>query len=778
MKTPIYLSQSATEMGIACLRMTMATYGVHVGVEQLRLVIGVSRDGADLDALGRAAEKWGFTSLVLSTPMSAAGDLRDQQPCFPFIAQWKDGHTVVVIGRNTEGWEVIDPIYGRKRVSDSEVLEGFSDNSLYLQPSNQLLTSGKPRTMMKTLTENFAGSRQGVLYVVLAGLALVVPGILTPGMIRVFVDSYLTAGDRDSAGIIVFGLALALVLTVTLTALQIYALRRLTTITVARASARFVWHLMRMPAWFYAQRDATTLAFRISVTGKIAELMSGPFATAILAQVTSAFFLIIMFTLSPILGGVALLGYAIVIALLWRIGPVRLEVKQRQAREVAVTATHIGVSVRVLETLKATGSESVAFDRIFSSMGRHLSLGNTHLWAMLGMLPIFMSGLIGAMVLSVGAVLVINGVITQGTLAAFTILLAGFIAPLSALIPSIDEFFRARGAIETINDVLDQPVDTLLVDSYADKPHAVATVGTASPLQNEAPDESPDESLNESATFSMGERPVAQELDGSREGLDDLSAIVQQGRKRRTRMSVDPWAALIELHGVNFGYVLDGPALLSDISITIEPGRLVAIVGQSGSGKSTIGRLIAGLYQPWSGHISIDGRRLNDYPRAARAQEVGFVDQDTVIYRANVRENITMFDRDIADRDVIAAAKAALIHDDIIARPGGYEALLAEDGLNLSGGQRQRLGIARGLVRQPRLLILDEATSSLDARTEAHIVEKLRDQGCTSLVVAHRLSTVRDADEIIVLDHGVIVERGTHRQLAARDGLYRTLMDA
>ena len=149
-----------------------------------------------------------------------------------------------------------------------------------------------------------------------------------------------------------------------------------------------------------------------------------------------------------------------------------------------------------------------------------------------------------------------------------------------------------------------------------------------------------------------------------------------------------------------------------------------------------------------------------------------------MIYQASVLNNLTMFDPDISDRDVESAAKSAMIHDDIIARPGGYDAILSEDGRDLSGGQRQRLGIARALVRQPRLLILDEATSAMDARTEAHVVRQLRARGCTTLVVAHRLSTVRDADEIIVLHAGTVDERGSHAELVRSNGLYRDLMNA
>lgn len=773
MATPIFLAQSTTEMGITCLRMVMAGYGYSLGTEELRLICGVSRDGADLQSLAQAAGECGFSSRIVSHEDFLTTQTGLEEVKFPAIAKWERGHAVVVLGRKGDTWEFIDPISGRRFLKDDEFNAAVTGGFLVLEPGPEFVPNKELPGMLTTLIKQFHGSASGVAFVVITGLALIVPGIITPGLIRLFVDEYLIAGDRDQAGVILVGLALSLALLIIFMTMQLRALRRLTTITVTRATARFVWHTLRMPAWFFSQRDSTTLAYRVGLTEKLAELMSGPFASAILAQLTSLFFLIVMFVLSPILGLVSLVGYFLLVALIWRVAALRLEVRQKQAREVGVTATQIGISIRVLETLKATGSESVAFDRIFSSMSRNLSLGVTHLWAWFGMLPVLMTALISTLVLSAGAILVIEDVITQGTLAAFTILLGGFIAPISVLVPSIDGFLNVRGALEQTGDVLEQPVDVLLRDNYADG---------AFDVDGGKSEDTTDKS-GESAAVPHAPEPRNADDSGSRAAesdgeLDDLTLLAFQGRKRRTRMAIDPWAASLEIHGVSFGYTLDAPPLLSAIDITVEPGRVVAIVGHSGSGKSTIGRLVAGLYQPWSGYLSIDGRRLNDYPRAARAQELGFVDQDTVIYRASVRDNLSMFDRDVSDRDMITAAKAACIHDDIIARPGGYEAMLAEDGLDLSGGQRQRLGIARALVRQPRLLVLDEATSALDARTEAVIVQNLRSLGCTSLVIAHRLSTVRDADEIIVVDKGGISERGTHLQLSDGNGLYRTLMDA
>ncbi|GAA2059720.1 NHLP family bacteriocin export ABC transporter peptidase/permease/ATPase subunit [Streptomyces albiaxialis] len=232
----------------------------------------------------------------------------------------------------------------------------------------------------------------------------------------------------------------------------------------------------------------------------------------------------------------------------------------------------------------------------------------------------------------------------------------------------------------------------------------------------------------------------------------------------------------LTLERLTFGYnPLDKP-LLTDLSLTVGPGRQIALVGGSGSGKSTVSRLLAGLYTPWEGAIRIDGRRLEDIPRGALAASVSFVDQDVFLFEGTVRDNVTLWDPSLTDDAVTAALRDAALYEEVVRRPGGLHARVEQDGRNFSGGQRQRLEIARALVRRPSVLVLDEVTSALDAETEALIIDNLRRRGCACVVIAHRLSTVRDSDEIVVLDSGTVVERGTHHRLIAAGGPYAELV--
>ena len=232
----------------------------------------------------------------------------------------------------------------------------------------------------------------------------------------------------------------------------------------------------------------------------------------------------------------------------------------------------------------------------------------------------------------------------------------------------------------------------------------------------------------------------------------------------------------VELENITFGYSpLDKP-LLSGFSLTVGPGQQVALVGGSGSGKSTVSRLISGLYAPWEGVIRIDGQRLEDIPRGALAASVSFVDQDVFLFEGSVRDNIALWDPSVPDEAVVAALEDAALYDVVMRRPGGIQSRVEQDGRNFSGGQRQRLEIARALVRRPSILVLDEVTSALDAETEQLIMDNLRRRGCACVVIAHRLSTVRDSDEIVVLQHGTIVERGRHDALVAAGGAYAELV--
>jgi ATP-binding cassette subfamily C protein len=232
----------------------------------------------------------------------------------------------------------------------------------------------------------------------------------------------------------------------------------------------------------------------------------------------------------------------------------------------------------------------------------------------------------------------------------------------------------------------------------------------------------------------------------------------------------------VAIEGLAFGYSPLEPPLIKDFNLKIGPGQRVALVGGSGSGKSTLSKVITGLYEPTAGVVRFDNVPRGQLNPAVLANSLSFVDQDILLFEGTVRDNLTLWDRTVADETLLRACRDACIDDVVQALPGGLDATLQEGGTNLSGGQRQRLEIARALVNNPSILILDEATSALDAESEFLIMENIRQRGCTCILVAHRLSTIRDCDEIILLRYGEIIERGTHESLWRDQGHYAKLI--
>ncbi len=635
----------------------------------------------------------------------------------PLILFWQFSHFVVFEGSDSANFYLNDPATGRRRLSAEEFNRGYSGVALRFKRGADFSPGGERPGLFRQLDALLAGSRDVLAWVIACALMLTLLALVVPASLSVFVDDVLK--NHGPWGGLVTALIGGGVLVYVLSLLKHRFLKRLAVRISVIGYNRGVSRLLRLPVEFFEHRLVGDLTDRVSSIDRIAKNLTDRFLVLIVEMAMSAVLLAAMLVYDFRLALIVLL-LAVLHGLLARFfNTVRAVRSQAMRREQGLL---IGLGMQMLshaDNLRMTGADDRFFSRWSGQQARELRA--RQLYSELGSvntaLPVLVAALRAAAVLGVGGSLVLSGDMTLGTLVGFYILAEMFLAPVGRFL----EFADRRQALETDLQRLEDISKT-------------------------------------------GEDPVF-----SRRNPQSGSIATFNGRLQL--------AGRLELRNVTFGFNKSRPPLIKDFNLVIEPGQRVAVVGPSGSGKSTVARLVAGVYQPWSGEILFDGHSRDEIPEEVLRQSISMVDQEVVLFSASLRDNITLWHPAIPDEALFAATRDACIHDEVLLRPRGYSTLVEEGGMNFSGGQRQRLEIARALVGNPTVLILDEATSALDAATEEYVDDALRRRGVTCLIVAHRLSTVRDCDEIIVLDKGVEVQRGTHDELIAdEDGIYCKLV--
>jgi NHLM bacteriocin system ABC transporter peptidase/ATP-binding protein len=714
-RTPTILQLEATECGAAGLAMILAYHGRWIPLEELRVACGVSRDGSKAHNMLAAARRYGLEAKGFKKEVEKVAELP-----FPMIVFWNFNHYVVVerLDLRRGFARLNDPAVGRRTVSLDEFEKAFTGVCLAFRTGPAFQRGGRPSRLIATLARRLTGSRSAFGFVLLATLGLAVPGIVIPAFSKIFIDQVLGASLDNWLRPLLIGMAATALMRGALTWVQQSVLVRLELKLAVAGSAEFMWHLLRLPVDFFNQRHAGDIAARVAAHTRIAQLLSGQLSTAMVGLATAGFYIAAMaafdVTLTAACVFLALLNFAAL-----KLAQNRLaDASRRHLKEAGLLqATSIG-GLQQIETLKSNGSESDFFARWAGTQANYLNAQQalTQSSTVLDLVPNLLAGLTVAVVLGLGGLRVIEGAMTVGGLVAFQSLLESFSAPIQSLVTLGGNLQTIKGDLNRIEDV----------SRYPGEPRLSATAAVVGA---------------------------------------ELAAVPKLG-------------GLVELDHVTFGYNANEPPLIAEFSLTVRPGQRIAIVGGSGSGKSTVAKLLCGLYRPWSGRILFDGRPLAEIEHQVFANSVASVDQDIFLFEGSVRANVTMWDGTIDDAAIGRALRDAAILDVIEARPGGYDAPVAENGRNFSGGQRQRLEIARALAGEPSVLVLDEATSALDPQVERVIDDNLRRRGCTCLIVAHRLSTIRDCDEILVMEQGRVVQRGTHDEMIGHDGPYRRLLSA
>ncbi len=736
-KTPTVLQMEAVECGAAALSMVLGYYGRFVPLAELRRGCGVSRDGVTAANVLKAARNYGLEAKGFKKSL----DSLRQLPA-PFIVFWNFNHFLVVDHIDDKQVFLNDPAVGPRKVTFDDFDQGYTGVVLTLEPGESFQKGGHRASAWRGLSHRLGGSVGALAFCTLAGFLLVLPTLALPAFSRVFIDNILLAKRLDWLPYVLLGMGLTVMLQALLTSLQLRYLRALKVKLSVGMTSRFVWHVLRLPVGFYAQRYAGEISDRIDINDSVASVLSGRLTTTMISLVMIVFYAIAMVQYDIPLTLIVISFAAINVIVLQWVSRSRTDANRRLIQEYGKASGVSIAGLQSIETLKASGLESDFFARwagyYTKAINAQQELGFTN--RLLGLLPSLLSTLTALALLTVGGWRIIHDSLSIGMLVAFQLLMQSFQGPVNNLVGFANTLQTLQGNLERLDDVLENQVDSVFDDPTFDFDEPVP-VGAAS---------------NGNQDLSVGR------VSKTARTKPDLQGVRLTGA--------------IDIEDLSFAYSpLDAP-LIEDFSLSIKPGQRVAFVGGSGSGKSTLVRIIAGLYQPRTGDIRFDGQLNKAIPRAVMTNSIAMVEQDILLFEGSIRDNLTLWDSTIAEADLRQACQDAEIEETVLAMPYGYDATLLEGGQNLSGGQRQRLEIARALVNNPSILIMDEATSALDSETEKIIDHNLRRRSCTCLIVAHRLSTIRDADEIIVLDRGKVVQRGSHEQLWQADGHYANLI--
>lgn len=632
---------------------------------------------------------------------------------FPCIVHWNFNHFVVLNGFKGNKAILNDPAKGNYAVSMDSFDKAFTGICIQFEPSEEFEPGGAPKSMFSFAKEKLKGVGAAIAFTIITTVIASLIGIITPAFSRIFLDRLLTGTNPRWVKPFFFAMALLIVVQLVTSFIKAIYSTRLSAKIAVVGSTTYMWKVLHLPMTFFSQRMAGDIQQRKGSNASVANTLVNTVSPLLIQAGMMVFYLVVIVRYSPLLSLVGISSIIINMAMSRIISKKRVNLTRVQMRDAGKLASTTVAGIEMIETIKASGAENGFFEK----------------WG-------------------------------------------GYQASVNAQCVKYEKMNQYIGVIPQIVSGITNTI--VLVLGVWLTMEGKFTVGMVMAFQGFLA------SFMAPASQLIAAGQTIQEMRTEMERIDDVmqypSDVVSRPRKTDVNEEYGKLSGRIEMKNVTFGYARLGEPLIKDFNLSMEPGSRVAFVGTSGCGKSTLSKLISGLYQPWSGEILFDGKPMTDIDRSVFTGSLAVVDQDIILFEDTIANNIKMWDNSIEDFEMIMAARDAQLHEDIMQRDGGYDYKIIEGGKDFSGGQRQRMEIARVLAQDPTIIILDEATSALDAKTEYEVVKAIKDRGITCIVVAHRLSTIRDCDEIIVMNHGEVVERGTHEELYALNGFYTELV--
>jgi NHLM bacteriocin system ABC transporter peptidase/ATP-binding protein len=709
---PVIMQARQGESAAVCLAMLLAHFGSFPKLVDVKLACGFQNDELDADNMLAVARRFGLDAQALAL---RPGQLAGER--LPLLIRSRQGRYLLLVKAASGAYTLHDPEHGRVTRAAAEFEADWSGLALRLLPGSDFRPVQRLTSLHGELLRWLDGDRAGLWYVMIAGLVLLIPAIVVPTLSKLFFDDIIIRGQDDWLYPMLSFMAAALVLGSIIIYLQQRVLLQTELKMSITRSAAFVSHLLKVPYAFLWANPAGDTIKRIALNDAVAGMLTRNFTTCAMAALSIVFYALVMTKYSPILTVVGVSVILVNFIALRYFSVRRTALNQSLYMKQQRTFNASSELIRNIEAVKTQGWENAGFGawagHLIAAINESQRLGYSS--RVLTVLPDFLTKLNSVLIVLLGGILIMNGEISVGVFVALQSFIANFSEPVKDCVDGAKSFQENAGNMSNLIEVRELPVDPLC---------------------------------------SQDGRQGIDEIDPSNARLDGA----------------------IEIRGLGFSYNKFAPPLIEDFSLSIAPGARIAFVGRSGSGKSTLLKVLAGLLPADTGEILYGGRPLRSVNSDVLRTSIAMIDQNLFLFSGTVADNITMWNRSIDQEDIVRAARDAVIHDMICEKPGGYQARVDQGGGNFSGGQCQRIEIARGLLMRPAVVFLDEATSALDSHTEQQVMENLRRYGCTMLTVAHRLSTIRDHDEILVLDAGKVVQRGTHDELMRQEGgLYQQL---